>query len=145
MRCTSNALLCSDIPAQDRRAHFVGTPDYASIQALRNHHQTPRDDLESLGYALLELTTGDVPWELTTNSAAERGWSDEELFKMADAKEKEILKFESMVGVSAPLVGALKVSWLSVAYSHSSKTSTHGGVMPMCMQPCRHSYNSPLH
>ena len=37
---------------------FVGTPDYASIWALRGGVQGARDDIESLGYSLLEMYLG---------------------------------------------------------------------------------------
>jgi hypothetical protein len=37
---------------------FWGTVDYASVRTLRGHHPTPRDDLESMACALLEMATG---------------------------------------------------------------------------------------
>lgn len=44
---------------------FVGTPDYASHQALRGLPQRSFDDLESLAYTFLELYLGKLPWDLT--------------------------------------------------------------------------------
>ena len=38
---------------------FVGTPDYASISALNGRRQGARDDIESLGYSLLEMYLGE--------------------------------------------------------------------------------------
>ena len=38
---------------------FVGTPDYASIRALQGFRQGARDDIESLGYSLLEMFLGE--------------------------------------------------------------------------------------
>ena len=38
---------------------YVGTPDYSSARALRCFLQAPRDDLESLGYAMYELWHGE--------------------------------------------------------------------------------------
>ncbi|PWY70904.1 kinase-like protein [Aspergillus heteromorphus CBS 117.55] len=41
---------------------LVGTPHWASLAAHRLHAQTYRDDLESLGYILLEFVLGGLPW-----------------------------------------------------------------------------------
>lgn len=38
---------------------FVGTPDYASSNALSSVAQSARDDLESLAYTLLEMYEGE--------------------------------------------------------------------------------------
>eukprot|EP00775_Hariotina_reticulata_P013731 gene13731-13853_t len=57
-------------------ASFWGTPNYASLDSLRRHPQTPRDDLEALVYCLLELEMRShdflLPWNdtLTTNEEA---------------------------------------------------------------------------
>jgi hypothetical protein len=39
---------------------FVGTPDYASCSALMGRRQRAKDDIESLGYSLLEMYLGEV-------------------------------------------------------------------------------------
>lgn len=44
------------------RWSFVGTPDFASATSLRGTSPSPRDDLEALGFTLLELTVGGLPW-----------------------------------------------------------------------------------
>ncbi|OHT15779.1 Casein kinase I isoform epsilon [Tritrichomonas foetus] len=44
---------------------LVGTPLYASINAMKNQEQSRRDDLESLAYVLLYLLRGNLPWEKT--------------------------------------------------------------------------------
>jgi hypothetical protein len=41
---------------------FVGTPDFAATAALHSQRPGLRDDLEALGYTLLELSLGTVPW-----------------------------------------------------------------------------------
>jgi serine/threonine protein kinase len=41
---------------------FVGTPMYSSINAQNRVSCSRRDDMESLGYTLLFLLEGDVPW-----------------------------------------------------------------------------------
>ena len=41
---------------------FGGTPDYASSHSLRGGKVGTADDMESLGYTLLELHAGDLPW-----------------------------------------------------------------------------------
>lgn len=45
---------------------FVGTAKYASLSVHRNVARTRRDDLESLGYTLVYLMKGCLPWEHCT-------------------------------------------------------------------------------
>jgi serine/threonine protein kinase len=47
-----------------RREHpgFVGTPGFASVNALRGRELSQRDDLWSLLYTLIVLRTGTLPW-----------------------------------------------------------------------------------
>jgi len=42
--------------------NFVGTPRYASVRTHQRRIQSRRDDLESLGYVLLYLHKGTLPW-----------------------------------------------------------------------------------
>ncbi len=44
------------------RHSFVGTPDFAATAALLGGRTGLRDDCEALGYALLDLALGDIPW-----------------------------------------------------------------------------------
>lgn len=49
-----------------------------------------QDDLESLGYAFLEMLTGDLPWDLVGHLPYEGGnyFSEEQLSSMADTRDK---------------------------------------------------------
>lgn len=71
-------------------ASFWGTPDYASLSALKRLPQTPRDDLEALVYCLVEMEQPDgrLPWHgcLTNDREAAAGWSHARLSEMASVK-----------------------------------------------------------
>ena len=46
----------------DTYRDFVGTPDFASTRALLSGWPGLVDDLEALGYTLVELLLGELPW-----------------------------------------------------------------------------------
>lgn len=94
--------------------NFQGTPDYASTDALNGLRCSAKvsdnadsdenaemrhpslttiimqDDLESLGYAFLEMLTGDLPWDLATDVEYDESkyFSYEQLCGMACTRDK---------------------------------------------------------
>lgn len=75
---------------------MIGTARYASINALKGNEQSRRDDLESIGYLLLYMYNGSLPWMNITTE-------DRHLKYHRILKMKEALKLDQLFGVPEQL------------------------------------------
>ena len=66
-----------------RRSGMVGTARFASIATHSNVEQGRKDDLESLGYSMVYLATGKLPW-----MSLETIETDERVEEIKDLKQK---------------------------------------------------------
>ncbi|KAG1470827.1 hypothetical protein G6F56_002461 [Rhizopus delemar] len=58
-----------------RHKQKIGTARYASIPVHHGHSHAPRDDMESLGYLLLDLLLcGELPWSGVVARSCKAGW-----------------------------------------------------------------------
>lgn len=51
-----------ELTPREQRSGLYGTPEYASISAHAGQPPSRADDLESLGYVIVELFRGELPW-----------------------------------------------------------------------------------
>jgi serine/threonine protein kinase len=65
-----------------RIKHKTGTARYASLNVHRGKLHARRDDIESLGYLLLDLALGSLPWTGIKAKNSKTGWD-----RMRDLKE----------------------------------------------------------
>lgn len=59
MECLLACSCHADFSWDEQTYAFWGTVDYASVRNLKGYHPTPRDDLEQLACALLEMALGE--------------------------------------------------------------------------------------
>lgn len=75
-------------PQSKRRIkHKTGTARYASLNVHRGKVHARRDDLESLGYLLLDLLIGTLPWTGIQAKSSKAGWD-----RMRELKENTDLR-----------------------------------------------------
>ncbi|KAG0793186.1 hypothetical protein G6F16_004900 [Rhizopus arrhizus] len=64
-------------PYPDTKKHYknkAGTARYASLNIHRGKPHSPRDDIESIGYLLLDLILGTLPWAGIQARNSRAGW-----------------------------------------------------------------------
>lgn len=70
------------------RSKFCGTARYASIAAHKNYEQSRKDDLESIGYILVYLYKGSLPWQSINHK------EKHERYRLIGEKKEEITEEE---------------------------------------------------
>ena len=88
--------------AMKKNKKLTGTARYASINALRGNDQSRRDDLESVGYVLMYLLIGSLPWQGIDAKTKEEKYS-KILYKKEITPPEELCK-----GYPEELVSYLK-------------------------------------
>ena len=92
--------LCKTFINQDTNEHIemretnsmIGTPNFASINAHQCLELSRRDDLESVGYTLLFLYFGNLPWISQINTSREEMiLLKKELFEKENSDSPEVL------------------------------------------------------
>ena len=76
-----------NINKYEEKQSFIGTIDYASINAHYGISQSRRDDLESIGYVLMYFMTGTLPWKIFSSLPYE-----ERMRKIKYSKKKTPVK-----------------------------------------------------
>ena len=71
---------------------LIGTARYASINALKGDEQSRRDDLESVGYVLMYLLRGSLPWQ------GLQAKTKEERYKKILKKKIDITSYDLCIG-----------------------------------------------
>jgi serine/threonine protein kinase len=66
---------------QTRSGKYIGTSRYASISSHNCYTQSRKDDLESLGYVLIYLAKGRLPWQGITEKDLRKKWNRVRNFK----------------------------------------------------------------
>jgi serine/threonine protein kinase len=89
-KCFWNPLTDAHIPFRADK-HLTGTARYASINNHKGFEQSRRDDLESLGYVLLYLLQGKLPWQNQQGTRREK-YSKMQAGKEASLKDQSLFR-----------------------------------------------------
>lgn len=114
---------------------FCGTARYASIAAHKNQEQSRKDDLEAIGYILIYLLKGKLPWQGIKNKDKKKRYtkigelketlSEEELCKGLPKEFSVFLKYcRNLDFDEKPHYSALKNMFVKLYESRCYKNNT---------------------
>jgi len=82
-----------EIKPPREHTQFRGTIRYASLAAHKEEEQSPKDDLESWFYVVIELMTGELPWSMYHRTERDKVKTMKENVRTSQEGTLELLRY----------------------------------------------------